>query len=170
MAGLVNVDLGAALEGFGNIIDDLHTSTEEKLELGLKEKQLEADLLTGQLEINRFEAQHKSIFVAGWRPAVGWICALGMGYEFLIRPILGWIWTLLQAKHFIPATLKVPPGLPMESLMTILLGMLGLAGYRTYEKKKGVVSNSLTSAVLGLKQRAPDNDSSKKGFTWPWNR
>lgn len=170
MAGLVNVDLGSALEGFGNIIDDLHTSPEEKMSLGLKEKQLEAGLLSGQLEINKFEAQHKSLFVSGWRPAVGWICALGMGYEFILRPLLGWVWKLLQAKAFIPDTLEPPPGLPMESLITILLGMLGLAGYRTYEKKKGVASNSLTGGAAGLVRGAEGEEIKKRGLPWPWSR
>jgi hypothetical protein len=170
MAGLVNVDLGTALEGFGNIVDDLHTSKEEKMELGLKDKQLSVSLLAGQLEINKYEAQHKSIFVSGWRPAVGWICALGMGYEFLVRPLLGWIWKLLQAKAFIPDTLDVPPGLPLESLMTILMGMLGLAGYRTYEKKRGVASNSLVGRGAELVQRATGAKPKKRKFKWPWSK
>lgn len=170
MAGLVNVELGSIVKGFGDIIDNLHTSDEERQALDLEEKKLDAGLLAGQIEINKFEAQHKSKFVSGWRPAVGWICALGMGYEFLVRPLLGWVWKLLQAKSIVSATLDVPPGLELESLMTVLLGMLGLAGYRTYEKNKGVASNSLVSPGAKLKQNDQIKKSQGKVFQWPWSR
>ncbi len=82
------------------------------------------ELMKGQLEVNKVEAAHKSLFVAGWRPAIGWICALALLYSTLVRPILA-IWLTVPA---------VDTGL----LQTILMGMLGLGAMRSYEKTKGV--------------------------------
>jgi len=85
-----------------------------------------------QVEVNKAEAKHRSIFVAGWRPFVGWICAVGLGYHFVLHPIVlfgaGW------------AGVEIPdlPAFDMDSLMTVLLGMLGLGGLRSYEKSKGL--------------------------------
>jgi len=97
--------------------------------------QLDADmkLALGQLEVNSREAASGSLFVGGWRPAVGWICAAGLAYEFLFAPLLPWLMLALAGKQLPPL-----PDLPMETLMTLLLGMLGLGGMRTLERIKGV--------------------------------
>lgn len=82
------------------------------------------ELAKGQLAVNAIEAAHKSLFVAGWRPFIGWICGVGMLYNVLISQILG-IW------------FKVPVVDP--SLLTpVLMGMLGMGAMRSYEKTKGV--------------------------------
>lgn len=78
------------------------------------------ELAKGQLEVNKAEAAHKSLFVAGWRPCIGWICGIALLYSTLLAPILS-IWFV------------VPP-VNNDLLSTILLGMLGLAGARTVEK------------------------------------
>jgi hypothetical protein len=86
----------------------------------------------GQLEVNKIEAGHRSMFVAGWRPAVGWICAAAMAWHFIGVPVA----TFATAYFGIAA-----PPLPvfdMSSLMTVLMGMLGLGAMRTYEKKQGL--------------------------------
>jgi hypothetical protein len=82
------------------------------------------ELAKGQLEVNKVEAAHKSLFVAGWRPAIGWICGLALMYSTILAPILG-IW------------FTVPP-VDSSLLTTVLMGMLGLGGLRTIEKAKGV--------------------------------
>jgi hypothetical protein len=82
------------------------------------------ELAQGQLEVNKVEAAHKSLFVAGWRPAIGWICGLALMYSTILAPILG-IW------------FAVPP-VDSSLLTTVLMGMLGLGGLRTIEKAKGV--------------------------------
>ena len=86
--------------------------------------------ITAQLEINAREAAHPSILVAGWRPAVGWVCGFGLLYQAVLHNILNWI-ALMYA---------VPPLPPIDSdlLIYILGAMLGIAGLRTYEKKSGV--------------------------------
>ena len=81
-------------------------------------------LIQLQSEINKMEAQHRTVFVAGWRPAIGWVCAFALAYNFVLRDLL--IWFLGQE--------QVPPALQMEHLMTVLIGMLGLGGMRTFEK------------------------------------
>ena len=93
----------------------------------------EMKLALGQLEVNKAEAASGSLFTGGWRPAVGWICAAGLAYEFLFAPLLPWLLLALAGKQLPPL-----PDLPMETLMTLLLGMLGLGGLRTVEKVKGV--------------------------------
>ena len=85
-----------------------------------------------QVEVNKAEAGHRSIFVAGWSPFIGWTCGVALAYHFVVAPLIifgaGWAGTPI-------------PDLPtfdMDSLMTVLLGMLGLGGMRTFEKAKGL--------------------------------
>ena len=78
----------------------------------------------GQLEVNKVEAAHKSLFVAGWRPFVGWVAGIGLAYNVIIAQILG-IWFTVP---------EVDPSL----LTPVLMGMLGMGAMRSYEKSKGV--------------------------------
>jgi hypothetical protein len=82
-----------------------------------------------QVEVNKEEAKHRSSFVAGWRPFIGWTCGLALAYHFILQPIL----TLVLTISGITVDL---PEFDMSSLMTVLMGMLGLGGLRTYEKVK----------------------------------
>tara|TARA_B110000285_G_C14806551_1_gene459962 strand:- start:262 stop:642 length:381 start_codon:yes stop_codon:yes gene_type:complete len=83
-------------------------------------------LIELQSEINKVEAQHRSVFVSGWRPFTGWICAVALLYNFVLRDLAIWTFGIEQ----------VPPALQMEHLMTVLFGMLGLGGMRSFEKIK----------------------------------
>mgnify|MGYP003122841803 FL=1 len=83
------------------------------------------ELIKVQNEVNKIEAQHRSIFVAGWRPFIGWVCGVALLYNFILRDIIAWLSPDIM-----------PPALQMDHLITILLGMLGLGGLRTYEKLK----------------------------------
>jgi hypothetical protein len=89
------------------------------------------ELAKGQLEVNKVEAAHKSLFVAGWRPAIGWICGLGMASNFLLIPIANFVLALTGSAVVIPL-------LDTGEMMPVLMGMLGLGAMRTYEKKQGV--------------------------------
>jgi len=84
-----------------------------------------------QIEVNKVEAAHKNMFVSGWRPFVGWCCAAALAYHFIFQPILVFVLSLSG----ITITL---PEFDMNSLMTVLLGMLGLGGMRSLEKINGV--------------------------------
>jgi|TARA_E500000318_G_scaffold111829_1_gene132015 hypothetical protein len=92
----------------------------------IKGKELDPkELIELQTKINEVEAQHRSLFVAGWRPSVGWGCSLAFFYHFVIFPIIR---TIYPEVDF--------PVLETEPLFTVLLGMLGLGGLRTFEKLK----------------------------------
>lgn len=130
--------IGGIIEAVGGVIGDLVTTDKERLDAELELAKVDASLLTGQMEVNKAEARHASIFVAGWRPACGWIGAAAMAYQFLLYPLLVWGWALMQANGWISTTLNAPPMLDTDALWVILTGMLGIAGARTFEKVKGV--------------------------------
>jgi hypothetical protein len=89
------------------------------------------ELAKGQLEVNKVEAAHKSLFVAGWRPAIGWICGLGMASNFILIPMANFVLALTGSAVVVPL-------LDTGEMMPVLMGMLGLGAMRTYEKKEGV--------------------------------
>ena len=93
--------------------------------------QSQVTLAQGQAEVNKIEAASSSTFVAGWRPFIGWACGVALVYQYLLRP-------LVEA-GFALKGLPVPalPGLD-ENLYQLLLGMLGMGAFRTFEKIKGV--------------------------------
>lgn len=82
-----------------------------------------------QIEVNQQEAAHKSLFVAGWRPFIGWTCGIAMANNFVLMPYLAAVFSLDV------------PVLDMAEMMPVLMGMLGLGAYRSYEKVKGVARN-----------------------------
>jgi hypothetical protein len=85
----------------------------------------------GQMAVNAEEAKHQSVFVAGWRPFIGWICGWAFALNFVILPLLTIICGMFNYKF--PA-----PALDWSVMMPVLLGILGLGGLRTYEKKEGI--------------------------------
>jgi len=108
-------------EGIGGLSKDLREA--------IKGKELDPEkLIELQTKINEMEAQHRTVFVAGWRPFIGWICGIALAYNFIIRDIL----------IFFIGNERVPEALQMEHLMTVLMGMLGLGAFRTFEKVKKV--------------------------------
>jgi len=141
---LLGLGIGEIIKSVGNVVNDLYTSDEEELKLGLEakkleleEKTIEASILKGQTDINIEEAKHKSIFVAGWRPFIGWVGGFALVYQFIVYPLLIWLWFILQAKGVLLSSFTPPPVLDTETLMIILTGMLGIAGMRTFDKLKG---------------------------------
>ena len=90
--------------------------------------------IKAQLEINNTEAKHSSLFVSGWRPAVGWTCCLGMAANFLLIPMTNFVLALASSDITIPL-------IELETMLPVLLGMLGLGGMRSFEKSKGVERN-----------------------------
>jgi hypothetical protein len=144
--------LGDIITGVGKVADDLFTSDKERLTIALEEKKLEleskkveASLVQGQLDINKAEATNPSVFVAGWRPFIGWVGGLALAYQFLLYPLLTWLWTLLQAKGVLDAAFKPPPILDTDALWVLISGMMGIAGLRSFDK----YNNKDTSAVGG---------------------
>jgi hypothetical protein len=143
MAGLV--DLGSALGGpliqvakdvLNRVLPREKMSEKEaadaELQMEMALRNFDYAPILGQLQINLEEAQSQKLFVSGWRPYIGWVCGTALLYHFLAQPCLAFLiaWYKWQTPPL--------PAFDMGSLMTILLGMLGLAGARTYEKVKGV--------------------------------
>ena len=118
---------GSVMEG----LDDLFTSDEEKAVATLKMAELLQKPHNLQAMANIEGAKHSSVFVAGWRPAIGWVCAIGLGYQFLILPFAG----LINAFYALPAEL---PTIQAAELSTLVMSLLGLGGLRSYEKAKGL--------------------------------
>ena len=118
--------LSGAGKLLGDVLDNLDGEKKRQAEIMLKQLETEAENQKSQLEINNTEAQHASVWVSGWRPAFGWICAAGCAYNYLIQPVL----TGVVDGRF--------PVIDVESLMVLVGGLLGLGGYRSFEKFKGV--------------------------------
>ena len=131
--------VSSIVESVGKVIGDLHTSDKERMELELESKRIDQAVDLGQMEVNKVEAANQNLFVAGWRPAIGWVGAGAMAYQFLLYPLLVWAWVWLQAEGYVPKEVKPPPMLDTEALWVILSGMLGIAGMRSFERVKGVV-------------------------------
>jgi len=88
--------------------------------------------MIAQIAVNAKEAENTNVFVSGWRPFIGWVCGFTLLYNYIVLPLAHYL-----AAYFVP---HVPalPALDMEELMTLLFGMLGFGGYRTFEKIRGV--------------------------------
>ena len=104
-------------------------AAQAKAEMDLLKLAGEQDFQTTikQIEVNIQEAQHQSIFVAGWRPFVGWICGLGLAYQAILHNLIEW----LSGIYGFP----VPPAPDSDALIYVLGGLLGLGALRTYEKR-----------------------------------
>lgn len=132
MIGLISAVLPSVMEVAGRFLP------EDKEKRAAAEREIEAQLTThlakidlAQLDINKTEAAHRSVFVSGWRPFIGWSCGAAMALNFLIFPLASFV--LAQTGHLVEL-----PNLDMTQMMPVLMGMLGLGGLRTVEKIKQV--------------------------------
>jgi phenylpyruvate tautomerase PptA (4-oxalocrotonate tautomerase family) len=128
--------LGKLVDPVSDILDKVVEDKDQKArlahEIATMAERHAQELARGQIDINKEEAKSRNIFIAGWRPFVGWTCGLALFWHFLGLPVTLFITGWFNLQH---------PPLPefdMQSLMTVLLGMLGLGGMRTFEKFKGV--------------------------------
>ena len=104
-------------------------AAEREIEAKLTDSLAKLDLV--QAETNKVEAGHRSLFVAGWRPFIGWSCGFALAYTYVLQPIL--TFGLAQAGYLIDL-----PAVNLGEMMPVLMGMLGLGGLRTFEKVKGI--------------------------------
>lgn len=130
--------LGGIIETVGKIAGDLVTTDKERMELAIKGQEVEQRTDLAQVEVNKVEAAHASLFISGWRPAVGWLGVFALGYQFIAYPIMVWAWAIAQNQGHIPAGVSPPPMIPSDELWVILSGILGIAGMRSVEKVRGV--------------------------------
>ncbi len=131
MLSLLGKQAAAPIEAVGNVLDALFTSDKERLDKRAMLARIAQQPQMVQAEINKIEASHKSLFVAGWRPFIGWVCGISLLYQFIFRDLL--IWVL----HALGTQISDPPPLQIETLSTILYALLGLGGLRTFEKIQG---------------------------------
>ena len=127
--------LPSLLPVVGDVLDRFFPNKEEKeraaREIEAKLAEHLAKIAIAQIEVNKQEAAHRSLFVAGWRPFVGWTCGLALFYTYVAQPMAMFI--MAQTGDLVQL-----PQLDLSTMMPVLLGMLGLGGLRTYEKFKGV--------------------------------
>jgi hypothetical protein len=120
------------IEPISDILEKLIPDKDLKIRL---KHELESELHRAnlaQLKVNQQEAAHNSLFVAGWRPFIGWVCGVALCWHFILHPITVMIIRLAGYEEIIL------PDFDFSQLSTILMGMLGLGGLRTFEKMKGV--------------------------------
>lgn len=129
---------GGLIEAVGKIADDLFTSDKERLDaeielrkLGLEEKRIDQATDLAQIAVNKEEAKHSSLFVAGGRPAAIWVGVAGMAYAGLVEPMARFVATVLFGYT------GAFPAVDTEITLQVLLGLLGLGAMRSWDKSKG---------------------------------
>ncbi len=125
LTGLFSKAASSPIEAVGNVFDKLFTSDDERAASAIVLEKLRQHPAELQVEINKIEASHRSLWVAGARPCVIWICSAGLGFAFLINPLIQW-WTS-----------KPGPVLPTAIMMDLVIAILGLGALRTVEKLAG---------------------------------
>jgi len=113
-------------------LDGLFTSDDERLTHKEVMERIEQRPYLAQIKLNMVEASHRTIFVAGWRPFIGWVCGVGIGYHFVLQPLIAWALAIADP------TVVAPPVLDFAPLLTLVMSLLGLAGLRTAEKARGL--------------------------------
>ena len=114
------------------VIEDKDQKAQLAHELATMADRHAQDLALAQIEVNKAEAASGSVFKGGWRPFIGWVCGGAFAYHFVLQPVI--VFAVLTAGVELPPL----PEFDMTSLLTVLMGMLGLGGLRTYEKQKGI--------------------------------
>ena len=132
--GIAEAVIGVVDNVLDKFVEDKDLRT--KLNHELKTQVQQANL--AQIAVNQEQARHASIFVAGARPAIMWICAFGLGWQFVFQPICVWAMAVWATDLTIPI-------IPTEGLMTLTLSLLGLGGMRSFEKSKGIQRNNLSN-------------------------
>ena len=129
---LISSILPVAGEVIDRLVPDKNAASKAKREMEKALIDAETAGILGQLEINKIEAAHRSIWTSGWRPFCGWVAGSALLYHYVLQPII--VFGLALTETTTPAL----PTFDMQSLMTILMGMLGLGGMRSFEKFKGL--------------------------------
>ena len=132
MLGIVESVVGVAGKVLDKFVEDKDLKT--KLEAELKSQIISLDLAQAQANIE--QAKSPSVFIAGARPAIMWICAFGRGWQFVFQPVTAWLFTVLGSDMVLPI-------LATEGLMPLTLSLLGLGSMRSFEKFKGVQRNNM---------------------------
>ena len=132
MLGIVESVVGVAGKVLDKFVED--KDLKRKLESELKSQIISLDL--AQAQTNLEQAKHSSVFIAGARPAIMWICAFGLGWQFVFQPVAAWILAVSGSELMLPL-------FETEGLMPLTLSLLGLGSMRSFEKFKGIQRNSM---------------------------
>jgi hypothetical protein len=130
MIQLIQALLPVASSVIDRVIPDKEAAEKAKREMQIELVNNINDIAKAQIEVNKTEAAHRNVFVAGWRPFIGWVCGAAFAYHFVLQPVF------IFALAAYGVSLELP-SFDMGALMTVLTGMLGLGGLRTFEKMKG---------------------------------
>lgn len=135
--------IGDIINAAKDIISEVVVDKDKKIEANIKLKELEDKFsqraheeLMGQIEINKTEATHSSVFVAGWRPFIGWVSGVGVGWQFVVSPLVEWISRLAGWTGTMPE-------LDTGQLMTLVTALLGVGAMRSYEKVNEVARDAI---------------------------
>lgn len=120
----------------GKYIDNKSKKAELASKIATMAQEHAQELAKGQIEINKEQAKHPSIFVSGARPAIMWVCCLGLLWQFFIQPIVTYV-AILFNPDFVPLNLE------MEGLVMLVTSLLGLGSMRSFEKSKGIARDNL---------------------------
>jgi len=138
---LVNVNVGDIAGGLFSLIDSLFTTEDDRNNAKIRLIELQQAGELAQIGVNSVEAKSESLFVSGWRPFVGWVCGAAFTYNFILQPLFVFMAWLVAFYTGVALPIDMLPVLDMASILTVLLGMLGLGGLRTIEKHNGVNTN-----------------------------
>ncbi len=127
------IGIGSIIESVGKVAEHFVTTDKEKMALEIEARKLDQANDMAQISVNTEEAKSPSLFVAGWRPFIGWVCGAGLFYVSTALPIAEFV----AKTHGYTGEF---PDIDTTITMHVLFGMLGLSGMRTYEKTKGVAS------------------------------
>jgi|TARA_R100001509_G_C4868805_1_gene215980 hypothetical protein len=128
--------IGPATKLVGKYIDNKAKKAELASKLASMAEEHAHELAKGQIDINKEQAKHPSIFVSGARPAIMWVCCLGLLWQFFIQPIVTYVAVLFNPDF-------VPLNLEMEGLVTLVMSLLGLGAMRSFEKSKGIARENM---------------------------
>ncbi|BAQ87123.1 conserved protein of unknown function [uncultured Mediterranean phage uvMED] len=128
--------IGTILSAVSPIVDKFVEDKDQKNKLKAELEQSIISLDLAQAQANIEQAKHSSIFVAGARPAIMWICALGLMFHFILFPIAEWIITIWFPDLFLPS-------LDTEQILGLTISLLGLGGMRSWEKSKGIARENM---------------------------
>lgn len=154
--------IGDIIDSIGDIVSEVVVDKDKKAEISLElakladaaDARISAEVLA-QIEVNKVEASSGSLFVAGWRPAVGWMGAAALGYSAILYPLMSWGSRIAGYKGDLPV-------LDNTLLITIMTGMLGLGVQRTYEKVKNVSTNDFRDNPSAAAPVSPEPPKKRK--------
>jgi|TARA_R100001369_G_scaffold19290_2_gene35191 hypothetical protein len=136
MIGILSALLPVASTILDRVIPDKNAAQKAKLAMERELTTAFNSANLAQIETNKIQAAHPSIFVSGARPAIMWICAFGLGWQFVFQPVAVWAMAVSGVDVILPI-------IETEGLMTLTMSLLGLGGMRSFEKSKGIQRNNM---------------------------